>query len=334
MAIHIGRREFIVALGGAAAWPLAARAQQPEQVRRIGVLMGIAENDPQAQAEITAFRQGLQRLGWAGRNIRIAYRWGQGEADRIRTVARELIALQPEAVLAVSTPAAKALLGETRTVPIVFVRVADPLGDGLVDSMASPSGNVTGFSIQELSLAGKWLQLLKEIAPNVAHTTVIFNRATAPYGGGLNFLRVAEAAAPSVGVKVSAAPVHDVTDIERVIAVIASEGNGGLISMPDLFLSVHRDVTIELAARYRVPAIYPLRYFATDGGLISYGSDLLDQYARAAEYIDRILKGAKPGELPVQAPTKFELVINFKTAKVLGLDVPWPLQLRADEVIE
>ena len=334
MAIHIGRREFIVALGGAAAWPLAVRAQQPEQVRRIGVLMGFAENDPQAQAEITAFRQGLQRLGWAGRNIRIAYRWGQGEADRIRTVARELIALQPEAVLAVSTPAAKALLGETRTVPIVFVRVADPLGDGLVDSMASPSGNVTGFSIQELSLAGKWLQLLKEIAPNVAHATVIFNPATAPYGGGLDFLRVAEAAAPSVGVKVSAAPVHDVTDIERVIAVIASEGNGGLISMPDLFLSVHRDVTIELAARYRVPAIYPLRYFATDGGLISYGSDLLDQYARAAEYIDRILKGAKPGELPVQAPTKFELVINFKTAKVLGLDVPWQLQLRADEVIE
>ena len=331
----MNRREFISLLGGAgAAWPLAARGQQSERMRRIGFLHGFAENDPQSQAEITAFRQGLQRLGWAGRNIRIAYRWGQGEANRIRTVARELIALQPEAVLAASTPAVKALSDETHTIPIVFVRVADPLGDGLVDSMASPSGNVTGFSTFEPSMAGKWLQLLKEIAPNVERATFMFNPVTAPFKGGLDLLQVIEAIAPSMGVRVSAAPVHDVTDIERVIAVIASEGNGGLISAPDLFLVVHRDVTIELTARYRVPTIYQWRYFATDGGLISYGSDPLDQFAKAAEYIDRILKGAKPGELPVQAPTKFELVINFKTAKALGLSVPQTLQVAADEVIE
>ena len=269
-----------------------------------------------------------------GPNIRIAYRWGQGELDRMRTVARELIALQPEAVLAVTTPAVKALLGETRTVPIVFMRASDPLGDGLVDSMASPSGNVTGFSAFEPSMAGKWLQLLKEIAPNVERATFMFNPVTAPFKGGLDLLQVAEAAALSVGVKVSAAPVHDVTDIERVIAAVASEGNGGLISAPDTFLGVHRDVTIELAARYRVPTIYQTRYYATDGGLISYGSDLLDQDARAAEYIDRILKGAKPTDLPVHAPIKYELVINLKTAKALGLTVSNQLQLLADEVIE
>jgi putative ABC transport system substrate-binding protein len=331
----VRRREFITLLGGAAAaWPLAARAQQPDGIRRIGVLMGYAENDPQAQAQITAFRQGLQRLGWTGRNLRIAYRWGQGELDRARTVARELIALQPEAVLAASTPAVKALSGETRTVPIVFVRVGDPLGDGLVDSMASPGGNVTGFSTYEVSIAGKWLQLLEEIAPSVARATFMFNPATAPAKGGSDFLRVTEAAALSAGVKVSAAPVHNVTDIERVIAAVASEGNGSLISGPDLFLNTHRDVTIELTARYRVPAIYQYRYFATEGGLISYGSDVLDQYARAAEYIDRILKGAKPTDLPVQAPIKYELVINLKTAKALGLEVPATLLARADEVIE
>jgi putative ABC transport system substrate-binding protein len=331
----IGRREFITLLGGAAAaWPLAARAQQPERLRRLGVLMGFAENDPQSQAEITAFRQGLQKLGWTGRNIRIAYRWGQAELDQTRTAARELMALQPEALLAVSTPAVKALLDETRTVPIVFVRVSDPLGDGVVDSMARPSGNVTGFSNFELSIAGKWLQLLKEIAPNVERTTVMFNPATAPYKGGSDFLQVAEAAGLSVGVKVSAAPVHEVSDIERVIAAVASEGNGGLISPPDLFVTVHRDVTIELTARYRVPTIYQTRYFATDGGLISYGPDVLEQYARGAEYIDRILKGGKPADLPVQLPTKFELVINLRAAKALGLTIPLTLQYAADEVIE
>ena len=218
--------------------------------------MGHAESDPQAQSEITAFRQGLQKLGWTGRNVRIAYRYGDGEVSRMRTFAKELIALQPDAVLAVTTPAVKALEGETRTIPIVFVRVGDPFGDGLVDNAAKPSGNVTGFTTLEPSIAGKWLQLLKEIAPGIARVTFMFNPATAPYRGGLGFLQITEAAALSAGVKVNAARVHDVADIERVIATVASEGNGGLISAPDVFLSVHRDLTIELAARYRVPTIY------------------------------------------------------------------------------
>ena len=331
----IKRREFISLLGGAAAaWPLAARAQQLDRVRRIGVLMGNAESDPQAQSEITAFRQGLQKLGWTGRNVRIAYRYGDGEVNRMQTFAKELIALQPDAVLAVTTPVLKVLEGETRTIPIVFVRVGDPFGDGLVDSAAKPSGNVTGFTTLEPSIAGKWLQLLKEIAPGIARVTFMFNPATAPYRGGLDFLQITEAAALSEGVKVNAARVHDVADIERVIATVASEGNSGIICAPDVFLGVHRNLVIELTARYRVPTIYQYRYFVTDGGLISYGSDPFEQYARAAEYIDRILKGAKLTDLPVQMPIKYELVINLKTAKALSLEVPPTLLARADEVIE
>ena len=298
------------------------------------MLTGLAEIDPDAQSEISAFRQGLQRLGWTGRNTRIVYRWGNGEVDRIRTFARELIALQPDAVLAVSTAAVRALMDETRTVPIVFARVPDPVGDGLVDNVAKPGGNVTGFSVLEPSIAGKWLQLLKEIAPGVTRVAVMFNPTTAPYRGGLDFFRVAEAAAQSIGVKANAAPVHDVAEIERAIAVLAGEANGGLISVPDVFMVVHRDRIIDLAARYHMPAVYQYRYFTGRGGLISYGPDPLDHFARAAEYIDRILKGAKPADLPVQAPTKYELVINLRTADALGLDVPVPLQLRADEVIE
>ena len=329
------RREFITLLGGAAvAWPLAARAQQLDRVRRIGVLMGNAESDPQAQSEITAFRQGLQKLGWTGRNVRIAYRYGDGEVNRMQTFAKELIALQPDAVLAVTTPVLKVLEGETRTIPIVFVRVGDPFGDGLVDSAAKPSGNVTGFTTLEPSIAGKWLQLLKEIAPGIARVTFMFNPATAPYRGGLDFLQITEAAALSEGVKVNAARVHDIADIERVIATVASEGNSGIICAPDVFLGVHRNLVIELTARYRVPTIYQYRYFVTDGGLISYGSDPFEQYARAAEYIDRILKGAKLTDLPVQMPIKYELVINLKTARALGLEVPPTLLARADEVIE
>jgi len=259
------RREFITLLGGtAAAWPLVARAQ-PDAMRRIGVLMGPAESDPQAQSEIAAFRQGLQKLGWTGRNVRIAYRWAAGEVNRMRTSARELIALQPDAVLVVSTPAVAAMVNETRTIPLVFVRVADPLGDGFVDSMAKPGGNVTGFTVLELSIAGKWLQVLKQIAPAVARVTLMFNPATAPFRGGLDFLRVAEAAAPSVGVEVNAAHVHDVADIELVIAAVAREANGGLISLPDIFLTVHRELTIELAARNRVPTLFQYRYFAAAG---------------------------------------------------------------------
>src|SRR5262249_8094675 len=251
-----------------------------------------------------------------------------------RTAARELITLHPDAVLAVTTPAVRALAEESSTIPVVYVRVADPFGDGFVDSAAKPTGNVTGFSSLELSIAGKWLQLLKEIAPGVARATFMFNPATSPYKGGSDFLRVTEAAGLSLGVKVSAAPIHDVADIDRVIAASASEGNGGLISAPDIFLVAHRDVTIKLAAHYRVPTIYQSRYFAADGGLISYASDVFDQYARAAEYIDRTLKGTKPADLPAPAPTKYELVINLKTAKALGLDVPLHLQQLADEVIE
>jgi ABC-type uncharacterized transport system substrate-binding protein len=328
------RRAVIRLLGGAVAWPLAARAQQSERVRRIGVLMGPAESDPQAQSEIAAFRQGLQKLGWTGSNVRIAYRWAAGEVNRMRASARELVALQPDAVLVVSTPAVAALLDETRTIPIVFTRVADPVGSGFVSNLAKPDGNVTGFSLFQPSLAGKWLQLLKDIVPSVARVTLMFNPATAPFRGGLDLLRVAEAAAPSAKVEVSAAHVHDVADIERVIAAVAREANGGLISLPDIFLTVHRELTIELAVRYRVPTLFYYRYFAAAGGLISYGPDALDQFTRAAEYVDRILKGTGPADLPVQTPTKFEMVINLRTAKVLGLDVPNHILVAADEVIE
>jgi putative ABC transport system substrate-binding protein len=329
----VRRREFIALFAGAAtaAWPLAARAQQPEQMRRIGVLMGPAESDPQGQSEITAFRQGLQALGWTGRNVRIAYRWAGGEVKRMRTFARELITLQPDAILAVTTPVVAALVDETRTVPIVFVRVTDPVG--FVDNLAKPSGNVTGFSNFQPSLAGKWVQLLKEVAPDIVSVTIMFNPATTP-NSGLDFLRFAEVAAPLTGVKISAARVNDAADIERVIAAVAREGKGGLINLPDVFLVVHRELTIELTARYRVPTIYQYRYFAATGGLISYGTDVLDQYTRAADYIDRILKGAKLSDLPVQNPTKYELVINLKTAAALGLHVPPTLLIRADEVIE
>jgi putative ABC transport system substrate-binding protein len=325
------RREFITALGGAAVWPRVGHAQQPERIRRIGVLMGPAESDPQAQSEVTAFRQGLQVLGWTGRNVRVAYRWAGGDVNRMRTFARELIALQPDAILAVTTPVLATLVDETRTTPIVFVRVSDP--HGFVDSLAKPSGNVTGFTNFQPSLAGKWIQLLKEIAPAIGRVTIMFNPATTP-DSGLVFLRFAEEAAPSVGVQVSAARLNDAADIERVFAAVARDGNGGIVNLPDVFLVVHRNLTIELAARYRVPTLYQYRYFVTSGGLISYGTDVLDQYTKAAGYMDRILKGAKLSDLPVQNPTKYELVINLKTAETLGLVIPESFLQRADEVIE
>jgi putative tryptophan/tyrosine transport system substrate-binding protein len=331
---QLRRRDFITLLGGAAAaWPLGARAQQLDRVQQVSVLMGPAESDPEAQSEVVAFRQALQKLGWTGRNVRIAYRWAAGDANRMQTLARELVALQPDAIFAVTTPAVAALLGETRTVPIVFARVSDPVGDGFVSSLAKPSGNVTGFINFEPSLAGKWLQLLKELVPGIARVTVMFNPATTPHAGS-DFLRAAEAAASSIGMEVRAARVHDVAEIERVIGAVAAEPNGGLINLPDVFLVVHRELTIELTARHRVPAVYQYRYFASSGGLMSYGPDVMDQYIRAAEYIDRILKGTKPADLPVQVPTRYELVINLKTAKALGLNVPLNLQQLADEVIE
>jgi putative ABC transport system substrate-binding protein len=251
----------------------------------------------------------------------------------MRTFAKELVALQPDIILATTTPVVAALLRESRAVPIVFARVADPVSEGFVPNLARPDGNVTGFAFYEPSLVTKWLELLKEIAPSVMRVTVIFDPATAP-GGGLHFLRVAEAAAPSVAIALNAAPVHDVAGAERVIAAIAREPNGGLLSLPDVFLTVHREQIIELTMRYRVPTIYQYRYFVAGGGLVSYGPDVIDPYVRAASYGDRILNGQKPADLPVQNPTKYELVINLKTAKALGLDVPLQLQQRADELIE
>jgi putative ABC transport system substrate-binding protein len=329
----VKRRQFITFLGGAAAWPLAARAQQLDVVRRIGVLTGFAESDREGQAFVAAFREGLQKLGWVeGRNIRIDYRWAALDTDLMQRFAKELVALQPDLILTQSTPAAAAMLQQTHTIPIVFAIVADPIGSGFVASFPQPGGNITGFVTMEPTMAGKWLELLKEIAPRVARVAMLFNPATAPYAE--YWLNPFKAAAASFAVQAIVAPVHDKSELESVVVAQAREPNGGLIVMPDTFTTGHRSEITSLAARYRLPAVYPYRVFAEFGGLLSYGDDLTDNFRRAASYADRILKGAKPSELPVQAPVKFELVINLKTAKALGLDVPAQLQQRADEVIE
>jgi putative ABC transport system substrate-binding protein len=335
MASHIGRRKFLVTLGGAAAaWPLAARAQQRERMRRIGVLMPLAADDPVGQARIAALREGLEKLGWTeGRNIRIDTRWTTtGDVESMQRFAKELVALQSDLILTQSTPITATMLQETRTIPIVFAIVADPIGSGFVASFPQPEGNVTGFVTMEPTMAGKWLELLKEIAPRVARVAFLFNPATAKYFE--YWLNPFKAAAPSFAVEAIAAPVRDTSELEAVIAAHAREPHGGLIVMPDTFMDAHRVEITSLAARYRLPAVYPFRQFTAVGGLLSYGDDLTDNFRRAASYVDRILKGAKPSELPVQAPVKFELVINLKTAKALGLDVPPLLQQRADEVIE
>jgi putative ABC transport system substrate-binding protein len=327
------RREFITLLGGAAAWPLAARAQQAAGMRRIGVLMAYAESDSEAQAFVAAFREGLQKLGWTeGRNVRIDIRWGNVDVESMRRFAKELVALQPDLILAHNTPTTAALLQQTRTIPIIFANVSDPVGSGFVASFPRPGGNVTGFTNIEPTMAGKWLELLKEIAPRVARVAFLFNPATAPYAE--YYLKPFKAAAASFAVEVIAAPVRDTSELESVIATQARAPNGGLIVMTDSFTTAHRAEITSLAARHRLPAVYPYRFFTELGGLLSYGSDQPDNFRRAATYADRILKGAKPSELPVQAPVKFELVINMKTAKALGLDVPAQLQQRADEVIE
>jgi putative ABC transport system substrate-binding protein len=332
------RREFILALGGAAAassnlWPLAARAQQGGGMRRIGVLMGFAESDREGQAWLAAFREGLQKLGWrGGRNIRIDTRWGALDADSRQRFAKELVALQPDLILSQVTPTTLALLQQTRTIPIVFATVADPVGSGLVASIARPGGNVTGFSNLEGSMAGKWLELLKEIAPRVKRVAIVFNPATAPYAE--IFLNPFKAAAASFAVEAIVAPVRDTSELESAIAAQAREPNSGLIVMPDSFVVAHRAEIISLAARHRLPAVYPFRFFTELGGLLSYGNDQVDNWRRAATYADRILNGAKPSELPVQAPVKFDLAINLKTAKALGLNVSLQLQQRADAVIE
>jgi putative tryptophan/tyrosine transport system substrate-binding protein len=332
---QLRRRKFITLLGGAAAWPLAARAQQPtEQMRRVGVLMAYADSDPEGQASAAAFREGLQKLGWTeGRNIRIDTRWAiPGDAQSRQRFAKELIALQPDLILAHSTPSTRDLLQHTRTIPIVFAIVADPIGSGFVASFSRPGGNVTGFINFEPTIAGKWLELLKEIAPRVARVAFLFNPLTAPFAE--IYLKPFKAAAASFAVEAIAAPVDGMRELEALIAAQAREPNGGLLAMPDSFMNANRVDITSLAARYGLPAVYPYRFYAEVGGLLSYGSDLLDNYRGAATYADRILKGAKPNELPVQAPVKFELVINLKVAKALGLDVPFLLQQRADEVIE
>jgi ABC-type uncharacterized transport system substrate-binding protein len=328
------RRDFITLLGGAAAaWPLAAHAQQPDRMRRIGVLMSLAESDPEAQARVTAFLQGLQTLGWAeGRNVRIDIRWAASDASLMQQFARELVELQPDLILSHNTPTTASLLRQTRTIPIVFVVVSDPVGSGFVASFPRPSGNVTGLTNIEPTMAGKWLELLKEIAPIVARVALLFNPATAPYAE--YYLGPFKAAAASLALEMIAAPVRDTSELESAIAAQARAPNGGLVVMTDSFLVAHRAEITSLAARHRLPAVYPFRFFVELGGLLSYGNDLFDSFRRAATYADRILKGATPNELPVQAPVKFELVINLKTAKALGLEIPPTLLARADEVIE
>jgi putative tryptophan/tyrosine transport system substrate-binding protein len=328
------RREFITLFGGAAAWPLAARAQQ-ERMRRIGVLMPFAaDNLDLGQARFAALREGLEKLGWTeGRNIRIDTRWTTtGDVESMQRFAKELVALQPDLILTQSTPITATLLQETRTIPIVFALVADPIGSGFVASFPQPGGNVTGFVTMEPTMAGKWLELLKEIAPRVARVAMLFNPATATYFE--YWLNPFKAAAASSAVEAIAAPVRDRSELEAVIAAQARAPNGGLIVMPDTFTDVHRVEITSLAARYRLPAVYPYRQFTAVGGLLFYGDDLIDNFRRAPAYVDRILKGAKPSELPVQAPVKFQLVINLNTAKALGLEVPPSLLARADEVIE
>ena len=330
----IRRRDILAVFAGVLApWPLAAIAQLSDRVRVIGVLIGLPEGDPEIPERVTAFEMGLRDFGWAqGRGIRIHYRFA-AESDGLRTAAKELLALQPEVIVAGSTFVATALLRETRMVPIVFVTAADPVGDGLVASLARPGGNATGFTNSVSSMSGKWLELLKEIAPSVERVAIMFNPASAPTGGSY-FLVPFETAAASIAVKPIAMPVHSVADVEPALATLGREPGGGLIVMPDIFTTVNRGLIIAQAAQQRVPAIYSTPQFAADGGLIAYGPDLLDLHRRAPSYVDRILKGAKPTELPVQSPAKFDLVINLKTAKALGLSVSPILLARANDLIE
>jgi putative tryptophan/tyrosine transport system substrate-binding protein len=330
------RREFITLLGGAAAstaWPLAIRAQQPEPIRRIGVLMGYEESDPAVQSYLAAFRGALAKLGWTdGSNLRIELRWGAADLDRVKTFAKELVDLRPDAIFGATTPVISALAHETQTIPIVFAVVADPIGNGFAASLAHPGGNVTGFTALDSALGGKWVGLLKEIAPRTVRVALLFNPATAVPLQSL--MASIQAAASSFAVQASAAPVHAKDEIEGVIAAQARNPGGGLIVMPDPFNRQNRNLIIALAARYGVPAIYYNRSLAESGGLIAYGDDFNEEFRQATGYIDRILKGAKPADLPIQLPTKFELAVNLKTAKALGLTVSNAMQLLADEVIE
>ena len=326
------RRECIALLGSAAVWPLASRAQQPERMRRIGVLTGVAADDLDGQARIAALLQGMQRLGWIeGRNVQIEYRWGEGNADDLHNYAVELTALAPEVIFAAGGTSLGSLLQVTRAVPIVFVIVPDPVGSGFVESLARPGGNATGFMQFEYSLSGKWLELLKEFAPGVTRAAVLWDPAIP---AGIGQFAVIQSVAPAFGVEVSPINVRDPAEIERRVASFARSSNGGLIVTASALAVVHRNLIVTVAARHELPAVYFVRQFVTGGGLISYGSDWVDQSRRAATYVDRILKGEKPADLPVQAPTEYELVVNLKTAKALGITIPATLLARAAEVIE
>jgi ABC-type uncharacterized transport system substrate-binding protein len=327
------RREFIGLLGGAAAaWPLATGAKQAERMRRISVLMGYPEGDPQAQANVTALLQGLQSLGWIeGRNVQIDYRWAGGDPDKARTFARELIATTPDVMVSSTNQVTRIVQQETQTIPIVFAFVGDPVGSGFAASLAHPGTNITGFANFENSIGGKWVELFKEIAPRAGRVGFVFNPDAAPNVG---FFHAAEAAAPSLAIKLAALAVRDASDIEQHIAAFASEPDGGLVVAPHAVTLGNRKLLIELAARYRLPAVYSDRYFAESGGLVSFGNNSADLFRRAATYVDLILKGANPADLPVQLPTKFELIVNLKAAEMLGLTIPESFLIRADAVLE
>ncbi|MET0707230.1 MAG: ABC transporter substrate-binding protein [Tardiphaga sp.] len=329
------RRAFITLIGSAATWPLAAGAQQAERVRRIGVLTVNAENDPEYRASIAQFVQALASLGWTeGGNIQIEHRYAAGDVGRMHAFAKDLVSLAPDVLFTSSTPASVAVWRETRSIPIVFAQVSDPIGEGLIASLARPGGgHMTGLTNFEPSIGGKWLDILREMAPTVRRVALLFNPQTSP-GGGSYYSRPIEAAASALGMQPIAMPVHRIDDLEPAVKSFTRDPNGGLVVLSDVFNVVNRKLIIGLAAQYRLPAIYFFRFFVTDGGLVSYGVDRSDSFRRAAAYVDRILRGAKPADLPIEGPTKFELVINLKTAKALGLAVPWILQQRADEVIE
>ena len=329
------RREFITLVGGAvASWPRATEAQPSDRVKRVGVLFVRAQNDPEGQVHAQVIEQEMQKLGWSkDHNVRFDYRWAAGDSERISTFAKEIVVARPDVIVGHTTAAVAALLRETRTIPIVFIAVTDPIGSGFATSLSRPGGNVTGFIDLEPSIGSKWVELLKQMIPNLTRLGCIFNPTTAA-GGGSYYMNSVDAAASSLGVQAVAAPVHNAEEIERVLTSLAGNPAGGLVVMPDIFNGIHRSLIISTANRLRVPAVYAFRFFATGGGLASYGVDLTDLFRRGAVYTDRVLRGALAGDLPIQLPTKFEFVINLKTAKDLGLEVPPSLLARADEVIE
>ena len=332
MTAFIGRRDFITVLGGAAAWPLGAGAQQSERVRRIGVLMGVT-SDSEGQARIVVFKQVLQTLGWTeGANVQIDIRWTEGNiAERIRANAAELVGMVPDVILANGTPVSAALRRESQSVPVVFVAVTDPIGSGLVSNLARPGGNITGFTVFEYQMAGKWMEIIKEAAPGTRHVGLLHNPTNPAVAGFFPEFRIA---AQSLATPLTVLDARNAKEIEREFDVFTQQPNGSMIVLPDPFTSAHRELIIKLSARHRVPTIYPFNLFAKAGGLVSYGPDILNLFERAAPYVDRILKGTAPGDLPVEQPIKYELIVNLKTANMLGLEVPATLLARADEVIE